>query len=60
MESKCKVCGCDEFTTNPNKYDIYKIIDGKLEFQKSELIDDKIVLFCRECFKGIEFISKMN
>ena len=51
MESKCKVCGCDEFITNPNKYDIYKIINGKLEFQRSELIEDKIELFCRECFK---------
>ena len=60
MESKCKVCGCDEFITTPNKYDIYKIINGKLEFQRSELIEDEIELFCRDCFKVIEFYSKRN
>ncbi len=58
MQSKCKVCGCDEFITNPNKYDIYKIINGKLEFQRSELIDDKIELFCRECSLKLDSLQK--
>jgi len=58
MQNKCKVCGCNEFITNPNKYDTYKIINGKLEFQRSELIDDKIELFCRECSRKLDSLQK--
>jgi hypothetical protein len=51
MESKCINCGCQEFVTQPNSYDIYKVVNGKLEFQESELIDNKFILYCRECGK---------
>lgn len=56
--NNCEYCGCDEFITKPNKYDIYKIIDGKPELQNSELINEKIELFCRECSKKLEFEEK--
>jgi len=46
-------CGSTEYITDLNSYDIYEIIDGKLEFQRSELINDKIKFYCREC--GEEF-----
>ena len=45
----CK-CGSVEFVTEPNQYDVYELIDGKLEFQHSEDVDG-IKLYCRECGK---------
>jgi hypothetical protein len=50
MEYKCKNCGCDEFITQPNKYDIYRIIDNEPVFQRKELISEKEELLCRNCF----------
>ena len=38
--------GNDEFITEPNKYDIYKAEEGKLEFQKAEIIQEAIKLYC--------------
>lgn len=52
MENKkyfCNNCSCGEFITNPNRYDIFKNINGKLIFEKSEAIDEKMTLFCRDC-----------
>lgn len=48
----CK-CGSDEFITKPNQYDIYQIIDGKLEFIKSEFTWDEEKLYCRGCCKRL-------
>lgn len=45
----CSKCGCEEFITNLNRYDIYKSINGKLIFEKSENVDEKTNLFCRDC-----------
>lgn len=42
-------CGSTEFITRPNRYDIYKTEKKKVIFQTSEIINDKIILFCREC-----------
>jgi hypothetical protein len=42
-------CGSVEFATNLNSYDIYEIIDGKLEFQRVEPINDEIKFYCRKC-----------
>lgn len=44
-------CGCSEFITQPNQYGIYEVIDGRLEFQRTELIDNELILYCRECSK---------
>jgi len=51
MEKHIKscLCGSTEIITDLNSYDIYKIIEGKLEFQSSELINDEIKFYCREC-----------
>jgi hypothetical protein len=45
----CK-CGSTEFITSPNRYDVYEIIDSKLELTETEqMSDDYVKLFCREC-----------
>ena len=50
MAIMCKHCGNDkEFITQPNQYTIYKVINGELEYQKTELINEKCKLYCREC-----------
>lgn len=49
----CK-CGNEEFVTQPNRYDVYQIIDGRLEYQKSESVDDELAVYCRECGKRYE------
>ena len=55
MKIKCKSCGNDdEFITQPNSYEIHKVIDGKLQYQKNEIIDDEFKLYCRKCSE--EFI----
>ncbi|MDR1791958.1 MAG: hypothetical protein LBR36_00725 [Bacteroidales bacterium] len=50
---RCK-CGSTEFITEPNQYDVYEIIDGKLEMTHSEDIDDEFKLYCRECSEELE------
>ncbi|RKY07036.1 MAG: hypothetical protein DRP65_10945 [Planctomycetota bacterium] len=57
MELKCKNCGSEEFITRPNQYDIYKFVDGKLVFQNSEVTNNEVELFCRECSERIDFAS---
>jgi hypothetical protein len=47
-------CGSTEFVSNLNSYDIFELVDGKLEFQRSEFIDDKKEIFCRECGKKLQ------
>ena len=51
--SKCS-CGSEEFVSNPDRYSTYKLIDGKLEFQKSEIINSEDVISCRECGKKLQ------
>lgn len=46
----CKECGCTEFVSNLNRYDIYVAEDGYVFYRYSELINEKIELSCRECF----------
>lgn len=37
MKSKCKNCDSEEFISTTNQYDIYKLVNGKLDFQNSEI-----------------------
>lgn len=46
---KCKYCGCTEFITQPNKYDVYEVVENKLEYISTENIDDSDVFYCRDC-----------
>jgi hypothetical protein len=46
-------CGSTEFITKPNSYDIYELIEGELEYQRSEYIDDEIKYYCRDCSKEL-------
>ena len=47
-------CGSTKFVTQPNQYDVYELIDGELEYQRTELFNEKVVLSCRECNKKYE------
>jgi hypothetical protein len=51
MEKHIKpcLCGSTRIVTELNSYDIYEVINDKLEFQRSELINDKIKFYCSEC-----------
>ena len=42
-------CGSTTFATQPNSYDIYELIDGKLAFQHSELINIELKFYCIDC-----------
>lgn len=44
----CK-CGSVDFVSNPNRYDVYQIIDGKLQLLQLPFTEDEIKLYCREC-----------
>lgn len=55
MDYKCKECGCEEFVSQPDQYNIFENKNGILVFKKSELVNDKLKLFCRECSKRLEF-----
>ncbi|TAE19912.1 MAG: hypothetical protein EAZ95_00755 [Bacteroidetes bacterium] len=46
---QCLHCGCKEFITQPNRYDIYVAEEGKVRFSHSEIIDNAIELYCRDC-----------
>jgi hypothetical protein len=46
-------CGSLEFITKPNQYDVYEIIDKKLEFVKSILVEEEEKLYCRDCSKKL-------
>lgn len=56
MENKkyfCNNCGCKEFITKPNRYDVFESKNGKIIFKKSENVDEKVILFCRDCSEKI-------
>jgi hypothetical protein len=55
MEYKCVSCGCSEFISQLNRYDVFQIRNSKILFINSEQIDDKLVLYCRNCSKELEF-----
>jgi hypothetical protein len=56
MEQNIKPCKCGslEFITKPNQYDVYQIIDNKLELIDTLFTDEEIKLFCRECSEEID------
>lgn len=51
MEKHIKPCKCGsvDFVSKPNRYDVYQIIDGSLQFIQSPSTEDEIKLYCREC-----------
>jgi hypothetical protein len=58
----CK-CGYVEFVTEPNQYNVYQIIDDKLELVETLPTEDNYKLFCRECSKQVDLsknYSKQN
>jgi len=52
---KCENCGCKEFISQLNKYDIYEVRNNKIALIDSEHTDEKIILYCRDCSKALEF-----
>jgi len=42
-------CGSEEFITQPNAYDVYKLINEKLEFVSQEFVEGETILRCRVC-----------
>jgi predicted nucleic-acid-binding Zn-ribbon protein len=57
MEYKCIKCGNDEFISQLNHYDIFTANGGKLEYIKTELTEEKIVLYCRNCSEPLQFFA---
>jgi len=54
----CQKCGGEEFITSLNSYDVYRIVEGKPVFVKTEVANMDFVLFCRECGQRIESFDK--
>lgn len=48
-------CGCNEFITQLNQYDVYLINEGKLEFVETLNTNEDDKLYCRECGKVMRF-----
>ena len=50
-EIKCQECGGQEFITIPNRYDVYVVIDAKLELIDSLQAEGEVYreLYCRDC-----------
>jgi len=57
MEKNIKPCecGCNEFITQLNQYDVYLINEGKLELVKTLNTNEDDKLYCRECGKIMIF-----
>ncbi len=49
---KCPNCGCEEFVSEPNQYDVLTFADGDFRVCRSEKIDGEKI-FCRECGKEV-------
>lgn len=45
---KCPNCGCEEFVSEPNQYDVMIFCDSEFRILRSESFDSEKV-FCREC-----------
>jgi len=56
QKSKCPNCGSDEFTTEPNQYDILKFSVEGFEVIGTEIIDD-CKITCRECSKEVDVVK---
>jgi hypothetical protein len=48
----CK-CSSTEFVTNPNSYGVFELVNGKLEFIRTESSEDEIHVFCSKCYKEV-------
>jgi len=47
-------CGCEEFITQPNRYDIYRITGGRMELLRSEPVDGELTVYCRNAVSDME------
>jgi len=56
--SKCPKCGSEEFTTQPNRYDYLRFVNGQSQVEKSEFINEKVRVFCCGC--GAEIDEKAS
>lgn len=50
---KCLNCGCEEFVSEPNQYDVMIFRDGEFKIIRSEYMDSEKI-FCRECGKEVD------
>ncbi len=55
LEYECKACGCSEFISKPNRYDIFRAIDNKLVLVETKYIEEELKLYCRDCSIKLEF-----
>jgi hypothetical protein len=55
MPRPCEKCGCTTFISKPIKYGIYEVLGGRLCFQRSELVNEELQLYCRECSNPLRF-----
>jgi hypothetical protein len=54
---KCKQCGCTEFISQLNQYDLFISENSKIIFQTSLSTDEKISLYCRNCSNQLEYVT---
>ena len=50
---KCLNCGCEEFVSELNQYDVMIFRDGEFQIIRSEYVDSEKI-FCRECGKEVD------
>ena len=51
MEKYIKPCKCGsfDFVSRPNRFDVYQIVEGRLQLIQSLFTEEEIKLYCREC-----------
>ena len=52
---KCTKCGCIEFISQLNQYSVFQSYKDVIQFKYDLLIDDEIILYCRDCSEPLEF-----
>ena len=45
----CPHCGSTEYITQPDAYSVFMAEGDRLFRSETELVDDPMVLYCREC-----------
>ena len=61
MKIKCNHCDNDkEFITQPNRYEIYCVVNDELQYQTEETTHEALRLYCRECSEQLEVDIILN
>jgi hypothetical protein len=53
-KSTCPKCGCGEFITELNQYDILQFIERRFQPVRAKPTNDEFKIFCRDCGRQVD------